>query len=202
MESLGNPIYFEGISTAPLSIGMEDDDGSGSLIQKKIDRLLAMFGPAKSDLVGNLREIESADLDRVYRLEVDSYPADEAATREKLFYRFIFAKRYFQCFVVDGKVIGFVCGTKATEPVLTEHTMAVHEETGRHLMIHSVVIDGEYRKRGYGLRMMTEYVTVQQRESGLLSIRLVCKQKLIPFYSKAGFRLVGKSDLELFVMWK
>ena len=67
-----------------------------------------------------MRQIENADLDRVYKLEVASYPEDEAASREKLFYRFIFAKRYFQCFVVEDKVIGFVCGTKAKGTELTE----------------------------------------------------------------------------------
>lgn len=143
-----------------------------------------------------LRQIERADLDRVYKLEVASYPEDEAASREKLFYRFIFAKRYFQCFVVEDKVIGFVCGTKANETELTEHTMSVHEKDGRHLMVHSVVIDGEYRKKGYGLRMMREYVERQRKERELLSIRLVCKQHLISFYSKSGFRLIGKSELE------
>ena len=146
-----------------------------------------------------LRIVSENDLHRIYNLEVNGYPSDEAASREKLFYRFIFAKEHFMAFALNGNVIGFVCGTKTKESKLTDETMSIHDRDGKHLCIHSVVIDDKYKRRGYGTKMMKEYVKHQLGAScnaSLLSLRLVCKKHLFSFYANCGFKLIGESDLE------
>eukprot|EP01083_Nonionella_stella_P033266 91079_1 len=146
-----------------------------------------------------MRDIREEDLEVLCALEVASYPADEAASRENLFYRFIFAAPYFKVFTCNEKVIGFVCGTKTKEKKLTDECMSVHDKDGAHLCIHSVVIAEEYRRRGLGRKMMKLYVKEvigSAYNLSLLSIRLVCKKHLISFYRNCGFGLIGESDLE------
>ena len=85
--------------------------------------------------------------------------------------------------------------------------MSKHEPNGKHLCIHSVVINEKYRRNGYGLLMVKKYVESIENDknsydgnvndgNGLESIRLVSKEHLIPFYSSNGFKLIGESDLD------
>mmetsp|Transcript_71232 Transcript_71232/g.113261 ORF Transcript_71232/g.113261 Transcript_71232/m.113261 type:complete len:310 (-) Transcript_71232:42-971(-) len=144
-----------------------------------------------------VREIAATDLQRVAQLEHASYPEDEAATTQKLYYRFIFARRYFKVFTLNNTVIGFVCGTKTPDAKLTHESMSVHSAEGKHLCIHSVVIDSNYRRHGYGRKMFKSYIKqCLVAEPSLLSIRLCCKKHLIAFYGQCGFKLIGESDLD------
>ena len=81
-------------------------------------------------------------------LEAASYPADEAATPEKLKYRSEVAGTFFRvaCVGRDGDVVGFVCGTATDHEELEEETMSVHVKGGSVLCIHSVVV-AEKRRR-------------------------------------------------------
>lgn len=144
-----------------------------------------------------LRIIEKTDLKTVIELEKLAFSADEAANPEKIYFRYIFAHQYFQVFCLNGIVIGFICGTKA-KGVLTHESLSAHISDGKHLCIHSVVIQEKYQRKGYATQMMKLYVHSlhsQLQSKELLSIRLLCKQYLIKFYSSVGFQFIGESNV-------
>ncbi|GFR49520.1 hypothetical protein Agub_g11563, partial [Astrephomene gubernaculifera] len=146
--------------------------------------------------------VQPEHLDRIHSLEATSYPADEAATFEKLKFRIESASNVFlvamQC--RDGEsdpaVVGYVCGTCTCSGRLTHDSMATHEPDGTLLCIHSVVVEEGLRRRGLATRMLRAYAAyVQASTPHLRGIRLICKQDLIPLYDKAGFALLGRSDV-------
>lgn len=139
----------------------------------------------------------SGDLDAMYALESASYPEDEAATREGMAFRLRVAA---PCFLIarardEEDIIGFVNGTRTMSAKLTHESMSAHEEQGKTLCVHSVVVKEARRRRGFGLAMMREYCERVCVDESITEMRLLCKEYLVGFYSAAGFELVGKSDV-------
>jgi len=144
---------------------------------------------------GSFSRILPSKVKAAFSLEVASYPADEAATLEKLQLRAEVAGDYFWG-VSDGEVlIAFVCGTLTCGSTLTEESMSVHEPEGTTLCIHSVVVAEERRRLGLGTAMLKAYVKQVADHTPVRTILLMCKEPLIPFYADAGFTLVGQSDV-------
>ena len=72
------------------------------------------------------------DLDALFALETASYPADEAATYDKLKMRIECAEN---CFLLamraeDGAIVGFTCGTQTAAAALTHDSMSTHDPEG------------------------------------------------------------------------
>eukprot|EP01084_Bolivina_argentea_P031010 57423_1 len=158
-----------------------------------------------------LRTATKMDLCRVYTLY------DEKATdvkmekqlkrsyiMEKLYFRHLYAGKYFKVFTLNGYIIGFITGTiiktkQLTLEILMARSHICHdEENGKHLCIMSCCIDERYRRKGYGVKMMTLYVNefsklLLQKEKKLQSIRLHCRKTLIGFYKKCGYKLIGEA---------
>lgn len=146
------------------------------------------------------RPVLQTDLDRVYELETASYPADEAATHDKLKYRIENASNVFLVATtyVEGQetLIGFTCGTCTESDRLTHESMSKHEPEGTTLCIHSVCVAEEYRRRGIARRMLKAYLAyVKATTPGLKEVRLLSKQDLISLYEQAGFILLGPSSV-------
>ena len=81
---------------------------------------------------------------------------------------------------------------------LTHEAMEVHSINGKHLCIHSVVINKNYRRQGLGLLMVGMYVQKLKQTKicqQLLTLRLIAKKHLIDFYRANGFKLVGLSSV-------
>ncbi|EFC39120.1 acetyltransferase [Naegleria gruberi] len=143
-------------------------------------------------------------LEIINKYESESYPEDEAATYEKLKYRLENANSVFRgyftsstCSDDEEKLIGFVCGTKTQNKILTHDTMSVHDPSpnARTLCIHSVVIQQAYRKKGLGLAMLKSYLQYLKDENLCDKILLLSKSHLIHFYESAGFILNGESNV-------
>jgi len=143
------------------------------------------------------------DLQLVWRLEEASYPPDEAATLDKLKFRIKNAGNLFMvaCSPAsspqdDDEVLGFICGTQAQGSKLTHDSMSSHDPDGMTLCIHSVVVEETRRRHGLALRMIKAYMGyVQATTPDLEEVRLLCKADLVELYSKAGFEMIGPSDV-------
>jgi len=93
--------------------------------------------PPPRPLPGNpkliFRQVTAADVPRAAELETASYPADEAATPEKLEYRQRVAPELFYGVYEADRLIAFVVSTSAAGKELEE---ATRHCTGHGLCIH------------------------------------------------------------------
>lgn len=153
-----------------------------------------------------LRPVASgAELADCAALEAASYPADEAASPERLAQRQRDAPAFFWAAFETGavaasqpteaSVLGFICGTLAQGPSLTHESMSQHVPNGTLLCVHSVVVRKELRRKGLALAMLREYVRAIAVQGRALSCALLTKANILPLYVKAGFQLLGQSGV-------
>lgn len=144
------------------------------------------------------RQARPEDLGRVLELESTSYPEDEAATEDRLILRINQASEFFHVLEdpSNGKIIAFINGTCTKDLKIVEESMAHHDQDGKTLIIHSVVVDQSYRRNKIALDFLHHYIKHMHRENLVDRILLLSKSRLLPLYLKAGFAVVGLSDVE------
>lgn len=136
-------------------------------------------------------------IDECFALETSCYPSDEAATREKIEYRF---KHVGDFFLLErkpggGQLIGMLNCTRSNEESIGEETMKTSHANGRFLCIHSVAVLESERKRGVGSLLLQRVIQAARKNKSIEKIVLVTKGKLISFYNKNGFGNVINSSL-------
>lgn len=141
------------------------------------------------------------DVDTIASIEADGYPPDEAASVESMRFRQEKAPGAFMVAVREGsdkdeQIAGYVCGTCSTSSRLEHESMSNHVPNGKTLCIHSVCVQKDLMRKGLGSAMLKTYL---KHMPGALEhvkeCRLICKEHLVGFYTEAGFRLDGKSDV-------
>jgi GNAT superfamily N-acetyltransferase len=77
--------------------------------------------------------------------------------------------------------------------------MYKHDEDGETLVIHSVVVDDAYKRKGVGSDLLKFYIENMQQLSveqlKINKILLLSKLKYLLFYINAGFTVNGVSSL-------
>eukprot|EP00798_Chlamydomonas_sp_ICE-L_P013717 gene13717-19612_t len=155
------------------------------------------------------RPVDMANLDRISALESASYPEDEKASYENLKFRIENASSVFlvamqataaeegdAASISNESIIGYVCGTYTSASTLTHHSMETHEPEGAVLCIHSVCVEQSLRRQGLALNLLKAYLPwVQSAAPQLDQARLIAKEYLLSLYEKAGFTLVGPSEV-------
>ncbi|SEA96462.1 Acetyltransferase (GNAT) family protein [Pseudobutyrivibrio sp. ACV-2] len=96
----------------------------------------------------------------------------------------------------NDKLIAFVDGFCTDDPDLTDGMYAkadMHDENGKWQMIFGVNTIPEYRNHGYAGKLIEHAIedSKSQNRSGLV---LTCKDKLIDYYAKFGFKNEGISE--------
>ena len=163
------------------------------------------------------RRVEAEDIPACYKIESASYPEDEAASIQNLYYRQQTAGDYFWCATLpsdmisifnnneaieDEIIIGFICSTRCKE--FTEESMSKHETNGSILAIHSVVVDAPYRRQKIASTMMQQYLQqmipystfdANTRDLGFDRMLLLAKSHLLGFYVDNGFMVLRPSPI-------
>jgi len=157
-----------------------------------------MNAAASKDIVSDLtfRHPLTEDIPMCFEIESASYPEDEAATLESLYNRQSNAGDYFQCAILDGKIVGFVCATRCS--LFEEESMSTHDPEGKLLAIHSVVVQQKYRRKGIASAMLKRYVEkveVENIDGSIESMVLLAKANLLGFYVKCGFQVNRPSPI-------
>lgn len=139
----------------------------------------------------------AADAENIIALETASFPADEAASPEGVRMRLEHAVDYFVTMRSNEKdLIGFVNGTCCSKSFIEEESMSMHDPTGRTLVVHSVTIAAEHRRKGLGCAMLKAYMRHVARLGSVDLVLLLCKAYLLQFYIDCGFNLVRQSPVE------
>lgn len=142
------------------------------------------------------RNATASDVDRCYEIESAAYPADEAATREKIAVRIAQYPEGFLCMALGGVLIGFInCGCAWNVDMSAEEFKQLigHDPAAPNAVIMSVVLHPDWQGKGYSTLMMREFVS-RMRQAGKETIHLMCKKNYLKMYEKFGYRYVKPSD--------
>ena len=145
----------------------------------------------------HIRTAVMADLAAVTAVEAACFPAAEAATEKDFADRLaVYPDHFWLLEEDDGTLVSFVNGLVTDEPILRDEMYAdasFHNEGGAWQMIFGVNTLPAYRKRGLAGQVL-ERVIADARAQGRKGCVLTCKDKLIHYYEKFGFRNEGVSE--------
>ena len=143
----------------------------------------------------NIRTAVLSDLKAVASVEAECFPPAEAATEKDLQVRLRVYPSHFWLMEEDAKLIGFIDGMVTDEPVIRDEMFEdarLHKEEGAWQAIFGVNTVPAYRRRGCAARIM-ERVIADAKAQGRRGCILTCKEKLLHYYEKFGYRNEGVS---------
>ena len=144
----------------------------------------------------DIRHATIEDLEAVTAVEKLCFPAAEAAGREAFAARIQRYGRHFWLLFDQGRLVSFVDGMVTDEPDLTDamyEDAAMHDEAGAWQMIFGVDTIPDYRRRGCAALLLKRAIA-DARAQGRRGLVLTCKERLIPYYARFGFRDEGVSE--------
>lgn len=144
-----------------------------------------------------IRTAVLSDLDALTAVEAACFPAAEAAGRDSIARRLEAYPDHFWLLETEaGEIAAFINGLATDEPILRDEmyeNAALHNEVGAWQMIFGVDTLPQYRRRGFAAELM-EHVIAQAKAQGRKGCVLTCKEPLIHYYEKFGYRKEGVSE--------
>lgn len=144
----------------------------------------------------NVRYATKEDIPAIAAVEAECFPAAEAATEKDFIDRVEHYGNHFWLMFDEGKLIAFVDGFVTDEADLTDEMYekaAMHNENGAWQMIFGVNTIPSCRRHGYAGELI-EYAIEDAKKQGRKGLVLTCKDKLISYYAKFGFKNEGMSE--------
>ena len=86
----------------------------------------------------------------------------------------------------DGSLLAMIHGTRISDPVATDKSMSIgsHEPEGATAVLHSLCVHPGYRTRGWGPRVLKEYLEKMGKQKGIKRVTLIAHDELVPFYER------------------
>lgn len=144
----------------------------------------------------NIRYATMEDIKALTNVELECFPLAEAATEKDFIERVKYYGNHFWLMFDRDKLITFVDGFVTDEKNLTDEMYEkanMHNEEGAWQMIFGVNTIPSYRKHGYAGKLI-HCAIEDARRQGRKGLVLTCKDRLIPYYSKFGFKNEGISQ--------
>jgi len=142
-----------------------------------------------------IRRVRPGDLEACAHFEESCYHG-HGASRERIERRIRKYPQGFRVAVLEGQVVGFInSGCIVGEDITDERLKELegHDPAGKTRVVFSLAVDPQFQGRGVGQLLMERFIS-DSRKSGALSILLICRRSLIPFYKRFGFVYRGPSN--------
>ncbi|KNZ75875.1 hypothetical protein J132_00888 [Termitomyces sp. J132] len=142
--------------------------------------------------------IAPSDVDAAYKIEVQGYPPDEAASLDAFKYRQSQAGDLFLGAYLPGPprvLIGYICATLSPSLTLTHLSMSSHVPSSASVCIHSVCVAPEHRHKGVASNLLKTYIAKLKEKGQYTRVLLITKEGMRGFYEKAGFEWMGISGV-------
>ena len=146
-------------------------------------------------MTDRIRQVTMEDLDRVTEVEALCFPPAEAADRQAFEERI---RRFPDSFFVaekDGQIIGFINGAVTEERTIRDEMFAdssLHDPLGSYQSIFGLDVVPEWQHQGIAGKLMTHMIRAAG-EKGRKGLILTCKERLLGFYERFGYRNLGVS---------
>lgn len=145
-----------------------------------------------------IRYAKLEDLDAVTAAEATCFPPAEAASRERIEARLKVFPKNFWVAEMDGRVIGFINGMACDRRTIIDEMFAdanMHDDAGAWQSVMSIGVLPEYQRHGIAARLMQTLID-DARAAGRKGCTLTCKDRLIHYYAKFGYKDEGVSVSE------
>ena len=142
-----------------------------------------------------IRTAAASDLKEVAAVEAMCFPSAEAATTAQFSERIKYYGNHFWLMFDDDRLVAFVNGFVTDEADLTDEmyeNASLHNEKGAWQMIFGVNTIPEYRKHGFAGQLIRRAID-DAKVQGRKGLVLTCKDSLISYYEKFGFKNEGVS---------
>lgn len=142
-----------------------------------------------------IRMVEPDDLTACHTIEARCFPPAEAAWTSSLDTRIQTYPEGFLVAEYEGQVIGQVnSGSTSKDDISDEEFKQLigHDPEGDKIVIFSLSVLPEFQKQGVGDKLLGGFIQ-QARELGKSKVLLLCKDNLIPYYTRYGFENTGLS---------
>lgn len=142
-----------------------------------------------------IRHATAADLEALAEVEAECFPKAEAATAEELAGRVKYYGNHFWLMFDGDRLVSFVDGFVTDAADLTDEMYAkaeLHQEDGAWQMIFGVNTLPAYRKHGYAGELLKAAIA-DAKKQGRKGLVLTCKDRLVHYYAKFGFKNEGVS---------
>ena len=138
--------------------------------------------------------IEDAEI--LSKVEATCFPPNEAATSKEIQERLDVYANHFLLLFEEDRLISFIDGFCTNQRDLTDEMYSdasMHDENGDWHMIFGLNTLPSYQRQGYAAKIMNAMIHMarQEKRKGLV---LTCKDRLVPYYSKFGFKNEGVSS--------
>ena len=143
-----------------------------------------------------IRMATMEDLEAIAVIELRCFPIEEAATEEDFKERLTVYLNHFWVMEDEGKIISFVNGLVMDESILQDKMFEdakMHDENGQWQMIFGVNTIPEYRRQGCAEAIINRVIS-DARAQGRKGLVLTCKEKMLHYYEKFGFKNEGISQ--------
>ena len=136
-----------------------------------------------------------ADLDAVTAVEAVCFPAAEAAGRQSFAHRLAAFPESFFLAVHNGQIIGFINGCVTDERTIRDEMFedsGLHHTEGLYQSVFGLDVIPEFRRQGVAADLMNRLMQ-EAKARGKKGMILTCKDRLIHYYEKFGYRNLGLS---------
>lgn len=138
--------------------------------------------------------IEDAEI--LSKVEATCFLPNEAATPKEIQERLNVYANHFLLLFEENRLISFIDGFCTNQRDLTDEMYSdasMHDENGDWQMIFGLNTLPDYQRKGYATKIMNAMIHMarQEKRKGLV---LTCKDRLVSYYSKFGFKNEGVSS--------
>ncbi|WP_296880032.1 GNAT family N-acetyltransferase [Thomasclavelia sp.] len=143
-----------------------------------------------------IRQATMKDLNAITAVEAACFPLAEAATKDDFKDRLKVYPSHFWLLEENDQVISFINGMVTNESTINDEMFSnvlLHDEKGSWQAIFGINTLPEYRNQGLAARLINQIID-QARIEGRKGCILTCKDRLIHYYEKFGFKNCGISQ--------
>ncbi len=143
-----------------------------------------------------IRNVKIEDLDQVTEVEALCFPTAEAAVEASFRQRIeTFPDSFFVAEDENGRIIGFINGCVTDERTIRDEMFedsGLHRPEGLYQSVFGLDVIPEFRRQGVAADLMNRLMQ-EAKARGKKGMILTCKDRLIHYYEKFGYKNMGVS---------
>ncbi|MCD8214570.1 MAG: GNAT family N-acetyltransferase [Clostridiales bacterium] len=143
-----------------------------------------------------IRTAAYEDLEGIAEIEKECFPIVEAASKQLFKERIRFYGNHFLVLEFGGVIADFINGLVSDSEVITDEMYekpCFHNKSGKYQAVFGLDVAPKYRNNGFSALLMNALISKAKNEKRQ-GVILTCKEHMIVFYEKFGFKNKGISE--------